>query len=516
MAHLLAQNIADTDGAEGLRRFLEVEEGRRDLAKCAGQRVHQDALDLGLVNVRLERILERETGSSIASTESSLSPKEQVQEDLRTETWAYQALEDSGALLPFSRHLLEQFVRAPRQYLDHPHYGDIIRYCDEYRSSPDRMELCVQYHRRWRAFFKLQRVIRNQTVESARSLIVDTHRYNWAWEEPNETFHPKPGNWTFADYFDDVKQRAQSHGCPLPFQLERNIEQQDHQSTWAEYFAFECNVHDYAAAKGKALRPKHDHKWEDLRKSGLLKEGMTWEKLRDFGTIWHNVAETKQAEEDIQPACVVSPGAEERLQTLVKRGELTKAYIDRTRKFHFAQENARRHLHLINWLRRLMSSASEEHEAPQAIMLPTPPENQSTRKRRLDAEMDEPPARRRKLGAHAGEEPDRPFRRPRRNARLAAIEDASAAAVDRRESAKLAAGGDTGAVARDTDVSARAAAGGDAGAACLNNSVGARRRPRARAGGEAARPDGPLRRSARVAARTNDKAVALTTNTSAG
>lgn len=29
MAHLLAQNIADTDAAEGLRRFLEVEEGRR-------------------------------------------------------------------------------------------------------------------------------------------------------------------------------------------------------------------------------------------------------------------------------------------------------------------------------------------------------------------------------------------------------------------------------------------------------------------------------------------------------
>ena len=230
--------------------------------------------------------------------------------DLQREDEAHRALVEAGCRPPYPYHLLKDIILNPEKYLEDPTYRDIIIYSQWYSSGSYHLSICEDLLSRWEAFCKLQRIIRERSVKDEWALHRLSNYVTW------ESYPVKPpsqteGTWGFSEYAETTKKRLAKYGFTQPFQLERDLLQQDTMTTWIEFLACEYRDYDRPASYVKDFEPRHDEAWKKLVDSGLLSPGETYETVNSVKDKFKRWGEEKRAIEALQSATEAVQRAEQ-------------------------------------------------------------------------------------------------------------------------------------------------------------------------------------------------------------
>ncbi len=148
----------------------------RDKVRSSREVTHSHAVDLCQVAARL-RVLSDNTEQSTQTQPGPPTPplptqQEQDLEDLQAEIEAYPALVKAGGRPPYPFHLLNEIFHHPEQYLEDPQYHDIILFWrGRVLHEEEKTPLCACHLLRWNRFRRLQRIIRQRSIQSEWTLI---------------------------------------------------------------------------------------------------------------------------------------------------------------------------------------------------------------------------------------------------------------------------------------------------------------------------------------------------------
>ncbi|TKA61115.1 hypothetical protein B0A55_13382, partial [Friedmanniomyces simplex] len=235
--------------------------------------------------------------------------QEQDLEDLQAEIEAYPALVKAGGRPPYPFHLLNEIFHHPEQYLEDPQYHDIILFWrGRVLHEEEKTPLCACHLLRWNKFRRLQRTIRERSIQSEWTLISAA---DWdTWGAFIERYGQKEGSWGFPEYTERIKKRLSKYGFTRPFELESDVSRQDSITTWIEYLAYEHWFYDQHASYIKRFQREHDEAWKKLVDSGVLRPGESYDIVCDIESVFKDAAENEQAKRAVQSTTAALLAAE--------------------------------------------------------------------------------------------------------------------------------------------------------------------------------------------------------------
>ncbi|KAK0262767.1 hypothetical protein LTR35_017643 [Friedmanniomyces endolithicus] len=358
----------------------------RDKVRSSREVTHSRAVDLCQVAARL-RVLSDNTEQSTQTQSGPPTPplptqQEQDLEDLQAEIEAYPALVEAGGRPPYPFHLLNEIFHQPEQYLEDPQYHDIILFWrGRVLREQEKTPLCACHLLWWNRFRRLQRIIRQRSIQSEWTLISAA---DWdTWEAFIERYGQKDGSWGFPEYTERIKKRLSKYGFTRPFQLESDLSRQDSITTWIEYLAYEYWFYDQHASYIKRFQRKHDEAWKKLVDSGVLRPGESYDIVCDIESVFKDAAENEQAKRAVQSTtaallaaevAAIKPyasqdvrdaderrlsvaqaardKAEAEYQSLMRRCDAITDFCQQTKGCRNANDDAERHLLLLRWIKQ--------------------------------------------------------------------------------------------------------------------------------------------------------------------
>ena len=218
----------------------------------------------------------------------------------------------AGGRPPFPLELLEGFFRDPKQYLEHKQYRDVVLYEHRHGVLADKRYFFYGFYwRRWEMFCKLQRIIRARALKNER-ILIECAGYE-DWDRLAELYGPLEGEWGFSQYRDTVSRRLAKYGFARPFNPHADADQQDKLTTWIEYLGFQYFYHDRPASFVKRFRQRHDDAWEKLVGSNVLAPEETYEVVCDIRTRFRQSAELDRAKDAMETAAAAVSSVEQNI-----------------------------------------------------------------------------------------------------------------------------------------------------------------------------------------------------------
>jgi hypothetical protein len=240
-----------------------------------------------------------------------------------------------------------------------------------------------------------------------------------SWEE----FTQREGQATdqngFPKYAEALRERLARHGFTRPFQLDEDAARQDKITTWIEYLGYEYWWYNRYTGFVSSDQTRHDKAWDKLVDAKVLRPGETEEVICDIDTAFRDSSEEKRAGRAVQSAmsAVVSAEitmskwqrsklspevlqarllaarsklemAQKEHESLKRRSDCITEFIQGTRRYQIAKDDAKRHELLLRWMLQQVPLIERELNPPNKYGSDKKAGTNMLKRKRLD-ELDE-------------------------------------------------------------------------------------------------------------------------------